>query len=164
MKHIMIYSLVIIGIILASLFLPYESHDNYLGGFFKNDLLLASGLKTSGISHIPAYIPVIFISICLAIIKINENLATAIVSLILSILNMFYMGFLAFLLVFHLNIFSGPRNYELQFGYYLSLFAGAAYIIIMIIHLIMVIRKRKKGVKSESPVKSTDLLDNLLES
>ena len=156
----MIFSLAIIGIILVSLFLPYESHDNYSGGFFEEDVLLASGLKTPGISHIPAYIPVVFISICLAIIKINENLATAIVSLILSIINIFYMVFLAFLLVFNLNVFSGPRNYELQFGYYLSLFAGGAYVIIMIIHLIMVVRKRRNPANVPVTPSSDDLLDD----
>lgn len=165
MKNILIFSLVPIGVIFMSLFLPYESHDDYTSGsFLSTSTLIASGIKTYGVNYLPAYIPVLFIAICLAIIKFNENLATAIISLILSFCNLFYMGFLGFLLVFYLNFFGGPRNYELEFGFFLALVAVIVYIPIMIIHLIMVVRKRKKGHKSESAIKSTDLLDDLLES
>lgn len=164
MKHILIFSLVPIGVILISLFLPYESHDDYTtGGLFSTSTLIASGIKTLGINYLPAYIPILFIGICLAIIKIKENLATAIISLILSLGNLFYMGFLAFLLVFHLNFFGGPRNYELEFGFYLSLISVIAYIPVMIIHLILVVRKRRKAAKAPLSVDNPDLIDDLLE-
>lgn len=165
MKNILIFSLVPIGVIFISLFLPYESHDDYSSGglFGGNSTLLAKGLKTSGINYIPAYIPILFIGICLAIIKIKENLATAIIALILSLGNLFYMAILAFLLVFHLNFFGGPRNYELEFGFFLALIAVIAYIPVMIIHLIMVIRKRRKGIKPAVDANKSDLLDDLLE-
>ena len=160
----MIYSLVAIGVISISLFLPYESHDDYTsGGLFGTSTLLAEGLKTSGIAYVPAYIPILFISICLAIIKIKENLATAIISLILSILNLFYMPFLGFLLVFNLNFFGGPRNYELEFGYYLSLMAVISYIPVMIIHLIVVVRKRRKQAVNPVIKQDSDLLDDALD-
>jgi hypothetical protein len=164
MKNIMMYSLVVIGVIFISLFLPYESHDDYSsGGLFGASTLLAEGLKTSGIAFVPAYIPILFIGVCLAIIKINENLATAIISLILSLLNLFYMPFLGFLLVFHLNFFGGPRNYELEFGYFLSLFAGIGFAAVMIIHLIVVVRKRRKKAVNPVIMQEIDLLDDALD-
>lgn len=160
MKHILIYSITTIVIILLSLFLPYESHDLYSGGIFKADIMLRTGLTTTGFSHVAAYFPALFIIICLVIIKLNENVATAVVALILSFGSLIYMGFLAIALQFHINIFNGPRNYELAIGYYIALMAVLGYIIITIIHLFHVIRKRKVVKLSVNAVTNKDLLDD----
>lgn len=160
MKNILVYSVSAIVLLLLSLFLPYEQHDLYAGGFFKPDVLLRSGLKTNGFSHVAAYFPALFIIVSLIIIKLNENLATAIVALVLSFGSFIYMGFLAIALQFHINIFNGPRNYELQIGYYLALITIIAYLVVTVVHLIAVIRKQKRVKKSINYISNSDLLDD----
>ncbi len=163
MKNILYYSIAAAVIILLSLFLPYESHDMQSGGFFKPQVMLGSGYTTSGLSHVSAFFPVLVILVCLIIIKINENLATAIVSLVVSFVNLIYMAFLAFILQFHLNLFNGPTNYELEIGYYLALLTVVAYLIVTIIHLIVVIRKRRNQKTAAETVSNPDLLDDALD-
>ena len=163
MKNILIYSIAAAAIILLSLFLPYESHDMQSGGFFKPQVMLGSGYTTSGLSHTAAYFPAFFILICLVLIKISENIGTAITSLVVSFGTLIYMAFLSFALKFHLNIFNGPTNYELEIGYYLALFAVVAYLVVMIIHLIAVIRKRRKQAKNPVIKQENDLLDDALD-
>jgi len=163
MKNILIYAIGTIVIILLSLFLPYESHDFYSGGLFKVDVMLKSGITTSGFSHVAAYFPALFILICFVIIKLNESVATAIVSLVLSFGSLVYMGFLAIALQFHINIFNGPRNYELAIGYYIALWAILGYLVVTIIHLTIVVRKRRNQIVTPEPISSSDLLDDLLD-
>ena len=163
MKHILIYSVVAAAIVLLSLFLPYESHDLQSGGLFKTQVLLGTGYTTSGLSHVSAFFPFIFILICLVIIKITENLATAIVSLVISFVNLIYMAFLAFILQFHLNLFNGPTNYELEIGYYIALFAVISYLFVALIHLILVVRKRRNPKAAVETISNPDLLDDGLD-
>jgi len=159
----MIYSLVAIGVIVLSLFLPYETHDTYTGGFYQNGTFRSVSEKTLGINHIGAYIPIALIAICLSIIKIKENLATAIISLILSVINGLYMLFLGFILVFNLNFFGGgPSNFELGFGYFLAALVGFLYVPLMIIHLIIVVRKRRNPEKYRVKMVDNELLDSMM--
>ena len=149
--------------ILLSLFLPYESHDMQTGGLFKPQVMIGFGYTTSGLSHVSAFFPAFFILICLVIIKLNESLATAIVALVISFGNLIYMAFLAFILQFHLNLFNGPTNYELEIGYYIALLAVFAYLIVSVIHLITVIRKRRNPKPTPETISNSDLLDDALD-
>lgn len=163
MKNILYYSIAAAVIILLSLLLPYESHDLQTGGFFKAQVLQGTGYTTPGFSHVSAFFPAFFILICLVIIKLSENLVTAIISLVISFGNLLYMAFLAFILQFHLNLFNGPTNYELQIGYYIALLAVISYLFVAIIHLIMVVRKRRDPAKYQVQPKDSELLDDVLD-
>ena len=163
MKNILYYSIAAAVIILLSLLLPYESHDLQTGGFFKAQVLQGTGYTTPGFSHVSAFFPAFFILICLVINKLSENLVTAIISLVISFGNLLYMAFLAFILQFHLNLFNGPTNYELQIGYYIALLAVISYLFVAIIHLIMVVRKRRNPAKYQVQQKDSELLDDALD-
>lgn len=163
MKHILIYSVAATAVILLSLLLPYESHDLQTGGFFKPQVVHGTGYTTPGFSHVAAFFPAFFILICLVIIKISESLATAIVSLVISFGNLLYMAFLAFILQFHLHLFNGPTNYELEIGYYIALLAVIGYLFVTVIHLILVIRKRRNPKDASESASNSDLLDDALD-
>ena len=150
-------------VIFISLFLPYETHDYYSGVSSQSGAYQYIGVKTLGINHIGAYIPIATIAICLGIIKIKENLATAIISLILSFVNLLYMAFLGFILTFNLNFFGGgPSNFELKGGYFLSVIVGIYLVPVTIRHLIMVVRKRRNPVKFGLKPVDSELLDDLI--
>lgn len=163
MKNILIYSAAVAAIILLSLLLPYESHNLQTGGFFKAQVLQGTGYTTPGFSHVSAFFPAFFILICLVIIKLSENLVTAIISLVISFGNLLYMAFLAFILQFHLNLFNGPTNYELQIGYYIALLAVISYLFVAVIHLICVVRKRRNPKTATETLSNPDLLDDALD-
>ncbi len=163
MKNILIYSLAAIAVILLSLFMPYESRNVYTGSLLQNGAYRYVNLKTVGFEQIGAYIPIATLVLCIGIIKIKENLATAIISMILSFLNLFYMALLGVILTLNLSFFGGgPRNLQLQGGYYLSVLAGIYFFTIMISHLVVVVRKRRNPEKYDLKPVSSELLDDVI--
>ena len=152
-----------IGVIVLSLFLPYETHDYYSGVSSQSATFQYIGTKTLGINHVGAYIPIVIIAMCMGMINIKENLATAIISMILSFFNLLYMAFLGFILTFHLNFFGGgPINFELEGGYFLSVLVGFYFLTIMISHLLVVVRKRRNPAKYNVKPVSSELLNDVI--
>ena len=62
-----------------------------------------------------------------------------------------------------MNFFGGARNYELEIGFYVALFAVASYFPITIAHLIAVVRKLRRSKVSAEGLSNTDLLDDAID-
>lgn len=143
--------------------MSYDSRDVYTGSFLQNGSYQYVNVKTLGLERIGAYIPIATLALCIGIIKIKENLATSIISMILSFINLLYMAFLGFILTLNLSFFGGgPRNLELKGGFFLSVLAGIYFLAIMIAHLVAVIRKRRNPEKYKVKPVSSELLDDAI--
>jgi hypothetical protein len=156
-QKIPVYHFIIIGVVLASLFLPYKEYDLYYSnGIFGAGSLKESGVQEVGINLIESIIPLIILILTSFMVLIARNLATAIVGLILSILLVLYLPFEAFILTF--TLFSPKKDVHVDIGFYISALAILSYLVFTILHLIQVSRERKKTVKIKAV--ETDLLDD----
>ncbi len=154
MKSFYILSFICAGVILLSLFLPYEeTYYTAPQSTYNNDHEFKTGLDI----FIATVIPIVIIGLIIGLNRIRENLATAIIGLLLGLSNLFYMGLLAVLITLNLNFFGPSRTSEIEIGYFVALLAVLVHTAIMVIHLIQVIRNRKKPKKN--PIISDDLLD-----
>ena len=156
-QKIPVYHFIIIGFVIASLFLPYKEYDLYYSnGIFGAGSLKEADVQEAGINLIESIIPLIILILTSFMVLIARNLATAIVGLILSILLVLYLPFEAFILTF--TLFSPKKDVHVDIGFYISLLAILSYLIFTILHLIQVSRERKKTVKVKAV--ETDLLDD----
>lgn len=156
-QKIPVYHFIIIGVVLASLFLPYKEYDLYYSnGIFGAGSLKETDVQEAGINLIESIIPLIILILTSFMVLIARNLATAIVGLILSILLVLYLPFEAFILTF--TLFSPKKDVHVDIGFYISVLAILSYLVFTILHLIQVSRERKKTVKVKAV--ETDLLDD----
>ena len=156
MKNLLTYTLIIAGIILLSMFFPYETHtSNSSGGgsgWFSGSS--SEDGATSGFENEGALLIFAGLFVIGLITTIKKNLATAIIGLILGAGFLLYMPLLAFILTFHL--FSG-MHYEPGFGFYLAFLAVLVYFILLIVHLVKTVKNKKRN---PSNVLKQDLLDD----
>ena len=156
-QKIPVYHFIIIGFVIASLFLPYKEYDLYYSnGIFGAGSLKEADVQEAGINLIESIIPLIILILTSFMVLIARNLATAIVGLLLSNLLVLYLPFEAFILTF--TLFSPKKDVHVDIGFYISLLAILSYLIFTILHLIQVSRERKKTVKVKAV--ETDLLDD----
>ena len=153
MKPFYILSIVCAGIILLSLFLPYE--ETYLDwGLGKNPHTYNGGDIKNGWNYLPfTIVPAVIIGLIAGLNAMRENLGTAITGLVVSILNLLYMGFVEFLLSFNFMSYS-----EIKIGFYIAVLAVLFHLLMMIVHLIRVMRNRKNPKKNA--IVANDLLDS----
>ena len=159
MKHFPIYTGICFLVTFFSLFLPYEQHDRYAGGLFSAPYRTETGIQTIGFDIEMAYIPLVVFVIISFVVLIRRNLATGIIGLIIGIFFILFMAVMGFGLTFHLSIFGGPRNFQLQIGYYLALIAVLSYAVMLLLNLIAIIRNRR-AVAEEVKHENIDILDS----
>ncbi len=154
MKRFYLLSFICAGVILLSLFLPYEeTYYTTPQPTYNNDHVFKSGFDL----FVATVIPIVIIGLIIGLNRIRENLATAIIGLLLSMSNLFYMGLLAVLITLNLNFFGPSRTSEIEIGYFIALVAVVVHLAIMVVHLIHVFRNRKNPKKN--PIVADDLLD-----
>lgn len=160
MKDFHFYTLIVLGIAISSLFLPYERHDIESWNLFTG----SSGITHRGVSNpgylLPvAYAPTLLMLLIWGMITLRKNLTTAIIGLIFSALNLFYMAFLSFILTFNLHLFGGSTHSALEPGYFICLLAVICFLVIAIVHLVAVVRKPKPLPQPDQPLQD-ELLDS----
>lgn len=164
MKNLMYYCIGSFILVLGSLFLPYVKFDMYGGGLFSPSHLTVRGMVKNGFKIPAAYIPLLGIVIISGVTLIKRNLVTAIIGLVLGFLLFLFIPVLAFGLTFNLSIFGGPRNHELQIGFFVFAIATFAFFVTLIIHLVKVARERKRArnapEQSRPVFVESDLLDD----
>lgn len=141
-------------VVILSLFLPYKEYDYYTGGMF-GSTLTEENVREAGIKFIEAYIPSVLMLLALIPLVIKRNRAMAIISLILSSLNLLYMPVLAFALTFEL--FSPRRNVTVELGYMIAVVASLTFFVFAIIEL----RRAIRYFRTIKPKPQADLLDDL---
>ncbi len=153
MKRFYILSIICAGVILFSLFLPYE--EMYRDwGLTRNVFTDDHGEIKSGWKYFPfTIVPAIIIGLVAGLNAIRENVATALIGLLLSLGNLLYMGFIAVILT--LNF--GAGRSEIEIGYFIALLAVLIYVGVTSIHFIHVVRNRKNPKENTSA--ANDLLD-----
>ena len=156
MKRFYLLSIICAGIILFSLFLPYEeTYYTIAYTSSNNEHIFKSGWKL-----FPAtFIPIVIVGLIVGLNRIRQNLAIAIIGLLLSFSNVVYMGLLAILLTLNLNFFGPSRTSEIEIGYFVALLTVLIHAVIMIVHLIQVFRNRKNP-RVKKVVVAEDLLDS----
>lgn len=149
-----IVQIICLVVTIFSLFLPYKEYDYYTGGLF-GSTLTEENVREAGLELLEACVPPVILLFALIPLVIRRNRAMAIISLILSSLNLLYMPLLAFALTFEL--FSPRRNVTVELGYMIAVIAGLVFFVYAIIELRKAIRLHRK-IK---PKPRVDLLDDL---
>lgn len=163
MKNFKLYSLITLGVTLFSMVLPYQSYDKYAGGLFKASRLIEPHIKETGLELPQSYILLAALLIISLVTLIKENFTTSIIGFILGAFTLLYMPIFAFTLVFTLNFGGGPRNKEIELGFYIATIAVLSYVIVLLLNLIWQARNRRKNKNATVKIKSTeetDLLDD----
>ena len=158
MKRLPIYTGICIALFIISLILPYEKYDRYSGGLFSPSRLAEVGVYKSGMEIPAVFIPLVAMAIIAFIVLIKRNLATGITGFILGFFLVLFMALLGAILTMNLSIFGGPRNEQLQLGYFVGLFAIISYSIVLLVNLIAIVRNKKQENQKPAP-HSMDLLD-----
>ena len=165
MKNFKLYSFIALGVTLVSMVLPYKSFDKYAGGFFTSSRLVEANMQEAGLELPQSYILLAALIVIALVTLIKENLTTSIIGFILGVFALLYMPLFAFTLVFTLNFGGGPRNQEIEIGFYFAAIAVLSYAIILLINLIKHAKARKNNREiqtSKAKFKESDLLDDLL--
>ncbi len=163
MKNFKLYSFIALGVTLASMILPYHSYDKYTGGFFQTSQLVEPNIQEAGLELPQSYILLVAQVVVALTTLIKENLTTSIIGFILGVFTLLYMPLFAFSLVFTLNFGGGPRNKEIELGFYIAAIAVLSYAIILLMNLVWQARNRKKNRQATVKVnkfEESDLLDD----
>lgn len=163
MKNFKLYSFIALGVTLLSMVLPYHSYDKYTGGFFQASVLVEPHIQEAGLELPQSYVLLAALLVIALVTLIKENFTTSIIGFILGVFTLLYMPLFAFSLVFTLNFGGGPRNKEIELGFYIAAIAVLSYAIILLMNLIWQARNRKKNKNSTVKVQKfeeTDLLDD----
>lgn len=152
MKNLKLYTFITIGVIILSMFLPYEIHDVYAGGsWFAKGALLQEDIPSAGAESIEVYGVLLFLLIIAFISLIKRNFTTALISSILGVVSLLAIPFLFLALVF--NLF-GPDKH-MGVGLLIAFMVIAIYAVILMSNAVTEFKKRKRTPK----VLSSDLLD-----
>lgn len=165
MKNFKLYSFIALGVTLASMILPYKSFDKYTGGFFSASRLVESNIHEAGLELPQSYVLLAALLVIALVTLIKENLTTSIIGFILGVFALLYMPLFAFSLVFSLNFGGGPRNQEIEIGFFIAAIAVLSYAIILLMNLIKHAKARKNNRElqtTKANYKESNLLDDLL--
>jgi hypothetical protein len=144
------------GLVALSLLLPYIQYDLQGGGFWGGGPITKRNIQESGLEHPESYITLAFIAFASFIALIKRHLATAIISLIISVGGLLYMPILAFALTF--TLFGPKTNMRVQWGFLIAALTMLTYVSLMIANLVYVNRERKQGYKSS--LENNDIIDD----
>ncbi|MFT5861350.1 MAG: hypothetical protein ACI865_003474 [Flavobacteriaceae bacterium] len=153
MRNLLVYSVICLMLLVISLFLPYESHDQYHGSWLRfNGPVghLELDIRTTGIQIWPPFIAMagLIITSSLALFSRSTFVSGLSYGLAVPFLLFFLMAMVDFkLFQFDLKIlaFDGVRNSHLLIGYYLGFLAIIGHHLVLILNLIRAIRKAKSS-------------------
>lgn len=164
MKRIAIYHYICFGLIIVSMFLPYNEYDQYTSfSFFGSSSLIEESQHEIGFNFPPAWVLPGLMAITIITLHIKRNLATAIIGLIFGFLNLLYLPLLGFILVF--TLFGSQRNKTIDIGFVLAGLVVITYFGFLISHLVKVVKERRKPKNQITTnldvLDDSDLLDTI---
>ena len=149
MKRFYLLSFICVGMVLLSLYLTNEVRYS---GDTKTIARYNSGWKFLPWSVIPA----VLIVLITVLIRVKQNLVTAVIGLIFSFINLIFVAWLlAAIMTFTINFFGSYETSKLSYGYFITLLSVIFHFVLM---LVLVIRQQKKTNKHAS-VYNVDLID-----
>ena len=142
MKNINLYSIIVIGIFILSMFLLYEVHDVYSGGSWSaKGTLIQENVPSVGANYMEVYGVLFFLIFIMLINLIKRNFIMALFSSILGFLSLLSIPFLYFTLVF---TFFGPNN-RIGFGLVLAYIIVCFYAVILLLNVLSEFRKKERN-------------------
>ena len=153
MKNIKLYSVILIGAFILSMFLPYEIHDIYSGGSWSaKGTLIEENVSSAGVNYMEVYAVLFFLMFIMLISLIKRNFISALLSSILGFFSLLSIPFLYFTLVF---TFFGPNN-RMGFGLVVAFIIICFYAIMLLFNAILEFRKKEINID--------DFTDGLIDS
>ncbi|MNJ90898.1 hypothetical protein D3C87_85380 [compost metagenome] len=137
-KQYTIFTMSLLVVAIISMCLPYEHFDRALGdpGSRYRD-----GFYFFGITCISP----LAIVLLWALVVVFNNLAMAIVSLILSVFHLFYVFALGLLLSLDLSFFGPPVNSYPGIGYFILVLVALAHIVLTSVHIYVYTRRAREN-------------------